>query len=254
MLVQAASGLEKLMVDRPRGGALKESIVAQVSAAVYYQAHVMDKIMSSKPLQSKFQTIIYNQVKLDFYNFIDAMARTKPKQYHHLYEWDRAGDPAARLFQLVKLPSDYFGASMTYKFTLSKSKVPNSKGKRTHVFRKKAYVMEENIPVVISPKYAERLVFDTKTHTVFMPKGKSVTVTKPGGVATKDSFKTAYRIFFSGNLVNESIKRSGFQNIFRSSAAKALKLPADIKKVKYTFSPNTVRLMAENSVNSIGVL
>lgn len=254
LLVTAASGLEKLMTNNNKRGILKDSIVAQVSAAVYYQSHVMSKIMSSKPVQKKFQTIVFNQVEKDFYSFVDSMARMKPKQYHHVYEWGKTGDPKSRLFCLTKLTSEDFSARLTYDLKMSKSKVPNSKGKRSYVFANKATIMELGQPVVISPKYSERLVFDTKTHTVFMPKGRSVTVTKPGGVATKTSFYTAYKIFFTGNLVSESIKRSGFQNIFRSDLVKALKLPADIKRVKYSFSPNTVKAMAENSVNSIGVL
>ncbi len=48
-----------------------------------------------------------------------------------------------------------------------------------------------------------------------------------------------------GRLVNESIKRSGFQKIFNSSVTKALSVPSNIKKVQYSFSPNLIRSQAD---------
>ena len=47
LLVQAASGLEKLM-SGSRGGVLKDSTVAQISAFVYYEAHVVARLTSNK--------------------------------------------------------------------------------------------------------------------------------------------------------------------------------------------------------------
>ncbi len=36
---------------------------------------------------------------MDFGNYIDALARSKPKSLHHVYEWQRAGNKTARLFK-----------------------------------------------------------------------------------------------------------------------------------------------------------
>jgi hypothetical protein len=127
--------------------------------------------------------------------------------------------------------------------------VPNS-GKRKHVFREKASIMEAGMPLKIAPRHSERLVFETNGYTVFMPKGASVTVLRPGGVSVKDEFKTQYGIFFKGQLVNQAIKKSGFQNIFNQSIAKALRVPVSIKKVRYSFSPNTIRTEADNALTA----
>jgi hypothetical protein len=105
--------------------------------------------------------------------------------------------------------------------------------------------MEQGLPLVIRPKNAERLVFESNGETVFMPKGASVTVKRPGGSAATNQFGLAYSRFFSGQLVNSSIKNSGFQRIFNSGLTKAMKLPVNIKKVQYKFSPNTVRSQAD---------
>jgi hypothetical protein len=81
-----------------------------------------------------------------------------------------------------------------------------------------------------------------------MPKGAAVTVKRPGGAKARNQFNLAYSQFFSGNLVNESIKRSGFQRIFNQASDKALKIPTNIRKVQYSFSPNTIRSQADSAV------
>ena len=110
--------------------------------------------------------------------------------------------------------------------------------------------MEAGMPLKISPRYADRLVFQSDGLTVFMPKGKSVTVKRPGGPGVKNQFLLAHSRFFTGQLVNASIKRSGFQKIFNSGMAKALKLPTNIRKVQYKFNPNMIRSEADASLRS----
>jgi hypothetical protein len=244
MLIQAASGLERMMYAN-QSGPLKDSTVAQVSAYVYYEAAVISKLTTNKQFQSAFSKIIFDQIDTDFGNYIDALARSKPKSLHHVYEWKKVGNKNARLFKLNKISQDGLSFRINYQLLQSKSMVPSSNGKRRHVFANKAAVMDEGKPLVIRPKNAERLVFEYEGETVFMPKGKSVTVRRPGGSAATNQFSLAHSRFFSGRLVNESIKRSGFQKIFNSSMTKALRVPSDIKRVKYSFSANTIRSQAD---------
>ncbi len=243
--LQAASGLVKLMAGQPVNGAIKDSTVAQISATIFYKTNVMAKLVSNKQFQYMFNNTIYNQIEKDFSEYIDAKARTSPKSLHHVYEWDRTGDPAARLFKLNKISDLGLGFTLNYNLLNSKSFVPSQNSNHRHVFVKKAEIMEEGRTVVISPRSAERLVFEVNGYMVFMPKGKSVTVTKPGGAATKNSFLFLYKHFFTGQLVNMSIKKSGFQKLFNSKISKALSVPAEIRTVKYKFSPNTIANQAD---------
>ena len=253
LLAQAASRLEPLMVGDKSNAVLRSSIVAQVSAAIYYQSNVMVNIMKNKQLQNKFQSLIFKQIQEDFGLYMDSQARSKPKQYHHVYEWNRQGEESARLFKLKKLVSNEFALRLNYELMPSKSFVPSDKGKNRYVFANKASVMEAGMPVTIAPRAAERLVFDVSGgYTVFMPKGASVTVRQPGGAGTKNSFNLAYKRFFTGQLVSLSIKKSGFHKMFTSKVKQAMGLPMDIKTVKYSFSPNTVRSLASNAVNMVG--
>ena len=248
MLIQAASGLERLM-GGTKGDALKDSTVAQISAYVYYNAHVISKLTNNKNFQSKFSKTIFTQIDKDFGEYIDALARSKPKSLHHVYEWGRSGDKSARLFDLKLGSQDGLSFKISYSFKPSVSFVPaSSKFRRRHVFANKARIMEDGNPLVISPKYSERLVFEADGQTIFMPIGKSVTVKRPGGTASRNQFSLAHGRFFSGQLVNSSIKKSGFQQLFNVSMAKALKLPSNIKRVQYSFSPNTIRGQADASL------
>ena len=244
MLLQAASGLERLMYAN-QTGPLRDSTVAQVSAFVYYEAAVISKLTANKPFQHKFTKIIFDQINTDFGAYIDALARSKPKSLHHMYEWKKVGNKNARLFRLNKISEQALSFRIDYELLPSKSMVPAPQGRRRHVFVNKAEIMEKGNPLVIRPKHSERLVFEYNGETVFMPKGSPVTVKRPGGAAARNQFSLAHSRFFSGRLVNESIKRSGFQRIFNSNMTKALSVPANIKKVQYSFSANTIRSQAD---------
>lgn len=248
LAIRAASGLVNLMAGQPVSGAIKDSTVAQISAALFYQTNVFAKLTADRGFQNLFNDTIYNQIKLDFNEYIDAKARTSPKSFHHVYEWGKTGDASGRLFKLNKISENGLSFKINYELLDSKSFVPATTSNHRHVFIKKAEVMEQGKTVIIAPRFSERLVFKLDGETIYMPKGRSVTVTKPGGVATKNSFLFAYRHFFTGQLVNNSIKRSGFQRLFNSSMTKALKIPVQIKKVQYKFSPNSIATEAEASV------
>jgi len=247
MLIQAASGLERMMYANQKG-VLKDSTVAQISAYVYYEAAVIAKLTTNKAFQNAFSKIMFDQINLDFGNYIDALARSKPKSLHHVYEWKKTGNKSARLFKLNKTGQVGLSFGINYEFLPSKSMVPASTGKRRHMFINKASIMEKGEPLVIRPKNADRLVFEIDGETVFMPKGASVTVRRPGGSGARNQFTLAHSRFFSGRLVNDSIKKSGFQRLFNSSMSKALGVPSDIKRVKYSFSANTIRSQADSAL------
>ena len=249
MLVQAASGLERMMYAN-QNGPLKDSTVAQISAFVYYEAAVISKLTTNKQFQNAFTKIMFDQINLDFGNYIDALARSRPKSLHHVYEWKKTGNKTARLFKLSRLSAEGLSFRIDYDLLPSTSMVPSANGRRRHVFTNKASIMEAGKPLVIRPKNSERLVFESDGETVFMPKGMPVTVKRPGGSAATNQFNLAHSRFFSGRLVNESIKRSGFQKIFNSSMTKALRVPSNIKKVQYSFSANAIRSQADAALTA----
>jgi hypothetical protein len=247
LLVTAASGLQKNMAGT-KGTVLKDSTVAQISAAIYYQAQVVSKITTNKQFQSRFQSIIFKQIQQDFGLYVDAQSRMNPQSLHHMYEWNKVGNSGSRLFKLNTTETSGLSFKIATTFLPSKASVPNSFGKKRYVFTNKASIMEAGMPLTIRPRAAERLVFETSTGVVYMPKGASVTVTRPGGGKATGRFQIAYARFFTGNLVNLSIKKSGFQQLFNSSLSKAMRVPGEIKKVKYSFTANTLNMQAESAI------
>ena len=249
-LLHASSGLERLMAGSANIGVLKDSNVAQISAFLYYQANVSAKLTSNASFQRLFKTTIFNKIDTDFGLFIDSQARTRPQSLHHVYEWGKSGQSNSRLFKLNKIESTGLSFRLNYEFKPSRSSVPtkNRFQKSRYIFKNKAQIMENGMPIIIRPKSAERLVFEIDGEAVFMPKGKSVTVKSPGGRASSNQFDLAYSRYFSGPLVSNSIKTSGFQNLFGAKFERAMKVPSSISKVRYSFSPGTIRMQADSAL------
>jgi len=250
-LIQTASGLERLMAGSVPG-VIKDSTVAQISAFLYYEAAVLSKLTTNESFKNLFKTTIFNQIEKDFGLYMDSQARTRPRSLHHVYEWNKTGIPSSRLFHLYAIEMEGLSFRINYNFKLSKSSVPtkNKKQKKKYVFGNKADVMEAGMPIVIRPRSAERLVFEMDGETVFMPKGTSVTVRKPGGAQASHQFSLSYGRFFGGQLVNSSIKSSGLQRIFNLKMARALGVPMNIKKVQYSFTPGKIRIQADASLDA----
>ena len=235
------------MVGVPQNGPIKDSTVAQVSALLYYQANVLAKLESNEGFKNLFKKTIFNQIEKEFGEYIDSKARIQPRSLHHVYEWGKTGNSQHRLFKLNSIDGLGLSFKVNYEFKISKSSVPskNKMQKKKYVFANKASVMEKGMPIVIRPKSAERLVFEMNGITVFMPKGASVMVKRPGGSGVKNQFDLAYSRYFSGQLVNSAIKNSGFQQIFGAKMVGALGAPSSIKKIKYSFSPNAIKMEAD---------
>lgn len=250
-LLQTSSGLERLMAGSAPG-VLTDSTVAQVSAFLYYQANVLAKLSTNAEFKSLFKNTIFDQIEKDFGQYVDAQARLKPNSLHHVYEWNKVGNPAFRLFNLHLIETGGLSFRVGRDFMLSRSSVPskNKRQKKRYIFEKKASVMEEGMPVVIRPRSAERLVFELDDRVVFMPKGTSVTVRRPGGKAATNQFSLSFGRFFGGQLVNSSIKSSGFQRLFNSKITKALSVPINIRKVQYSFSPGRIRAQADVALST----
>lgn len=130
------------------------------------------------------------EVKDALKEFIDASARVSPHTMHHVYEWSQVGLPEARLFDLECQVSKN-GISVNGTFRQSQSIKEGSKVP----FYNKAEVMENGIPVRITPVASDVLVFDDNGERVFTK--KEVVVDNPGGRQTQGSFQRVFDQFFN---------------------------------------------------------
>lgn len=177
----------------------------------------------------------------------DRYSVQNPKKMHHVYEWGQIGNPSARLFILQRV-SILNGLLVTNpRFLFSKVAVPinpellipNKNGKyvnKRNVFRNKAQVMENGIP--ISYQAQKSLAFMGRDGIKFIRPGTLVQIRNPGGVATKNAFsefmlnwynRNAQQVMDSSGLyervVNEASVIIG-QN--KSSSAQMLRSITDI--------------------------
>ena len=137
--------------------------------------------------------------------YIDTNARLTPGALHHMYEWNQTGSPAARLFNIDYTVSG-LGLSISSTFSQSRSVKQGS----NVPFYNKANIMENGIPVTISPKKNGTLAFENKGETVFTK--SPVTVKNPGGKDVKGAYERVFDSFFNNYFTQSFIKASGIMD------------------------------------------
>jgi hypothetical protein len=134
--------------------------------------------------------------------YIDANARRDRIALHHVYEWYRTGSPDARLFDLSYTVSN-LGLSVKSNFKQSNS-ISNE---RSQPFYDKAKVMENGIPVSITPKQSSALVFEQGGKTIFVK--RTVNVRYPGGPAVVGSYERTFDMFMKFYFKQSFLRASG---------------------------------------------
>lgn len=132
--------------------------------------------------------------------FILHMSRVAvtTKTFNHMYEWNRAGDPNAKLWRHI-LKGNGSSRVAFFEFKASNSIVPVNPElqrvgvKKIHTFVWKSMVLETGLPVKISPKLAKYLVFLDKQDGQGVSSGKGY---KVGGIIY---FKGTISIAHAGN-------------------------------------------------------
>lgn len=120
--------------------------------------------------------------------YVDSNARVSPQLLHHMYEWNETGSPGARLFD-IKYSVTGVGLSIDSSFKQSKSIKSGSQVP----FYDKARIMEQGVPVTITPKN-KVLAFTIDGEDVFT--SKPVIVDNPGG-NVKGEYERVFNSFFS---------------------------------------------------------
>lgn len=170
----------------------------------------------------------------EFIRQTNRYATANKSSMHHMYEWNKSGSNANRLFTLNR---DYVSGGklvMSTKFLNSRTPVPvdprlkkpgkNGKTARGgHIFKNKAIVMETGKPLTIRAKNAKALVFAGRDGLVFIPKGKSVIVRNPGGKAVKGSFtRNTKKWFQNPQNTSGTLMASGYMKKLEVEIAKCL--------------------------------
>jgi len=134
--------------------------------------------------------------------FVDSNARVNPSMLHHIYEWNRIGSPAARLYDINFTVSNV-GLSFNSSFRQSESIQDGSKTP----FYDKARIIENGLSVVIKPRSSEVLAFEEDGEMVFTK--KPIRVSNPGGVEAQGGFEQTMDLFFNKYFSQSFLRTSG---------------------------------------------
>lgn len=134
--------------------------------------------------------------------YVDVEARANKEALHHVYEWYQTGSPQARLFD-IKYTVSNLGLSLNSTFRQSRTLQQDA----TTPFYNKAKIMEDGIPVVITPKKNSVLRFYEGGETVFT--SKPVTVRNPGGNQVEGSFERIFDEFMRRYFTQAFLRASG---------------------------------------------
>ena len=139
--------------------------------------------------------------------FIDANAKMSPELLHHVYEWEKVGSPAARLFDI-----DYTISGAGITFTSSLKQSSSIKQGSNVPFYNKATIMEQGVGVTIKPKKASVLRFEIDGQEVYT--SQEVRVENPGG-QTQGQFDKVISNFFGVYFRQSFLNSSGLLKYFK---------------------------------------
>jgi hypothetical protein len=134
--------------------------------------------------------------------FVDSNARVNPEMLHHIYEWNRTGSPAARLYD-ISFTTSNIGLSFKSSFRQSESIQDGSKTP----FYDKARIIESGVSVLIKPRNSDVLAFEEDGEMVFTK--KPIKVTNPGGVEAQGGFEKTMDLFFNKYFSQSFLRTSG---------------------------------------------
>lgn len=156
--------------------------------------------------------------------YIDSNARINPSLLQHVYEWEMSGSPSNRLFDIAyTVRGDGLSIGNTFRQSLSIKRGSNVP------FYDKARIMEQGVPVVISPKPSGVLSFEDDNGNMVFTK-KPVLINNPGGDQAAGGFQRVVDDFFNNYFSQAFLNASGIlrhltnpieYNISRSKGGKS---------------------------------
>lgn len=139
-------------------------------------------------------------IKQKLGEFVDVMARVEPQKLKHVYEFGMNGSDTGRLFDINYRIT---GNGLSINSTFRQSSVAGESG---YVFYNKAKIMEDGIPVRITPK-KKVLVFNDNGETIFTQ--NPVTVKDPGGPQAQGGFESTVRSFLQDYFSQSFLHATG---------------------------------------------
>lgn len=188
------------------------------------------KELTSKAVMEEFSNAVFTVGAKAFVKAINLEAKSNPKAFHHIYEWNKAGMNTQRLFFLYK--ESFINGILIVRpgFIQSRTPVPvapellapGKTGKivaARNIFKDKASVMEKGDPIVY--RASKPLPIPDGGQINFIARGTLVHINHPGGVEVKGSFEKFFHAWFATKL-QSVINASGMTKAIDSEVAAIL--------------------------------
>lgn len=208
----------------------------------------LDAVISPNA-KTEIAKAIFSITAKRFLKDLATAARSDPRKYHHLYEWNKIGSDPSRLFIMKASSVKYGNLKIVFVPVKSRIPVPISKTLATpgptyksvsarHIFRDKMEIMESGKPVHIMTK--KTIVFSPDNNElVFVPKNHIVNIVNPGGKQTTGALREFSNIWYASKaeiVVKQSM-------LFK----KISKRVAEIMNEKGTTKNNVIEAIKEVS-------
>lgn len=207
------------------------------------------------PVLERTHKIMANEFDLH----MDMLRETMPERFHHVYEWwnSPVAWDQARLWE-HNLKGSGTNRYATWTWKASKTPVPTheerkAQGKywsshlddddisrlseRTYFFYWKAPIMEYNIPVVVTPRYGDKVFVPTPKKSKKFTFKSSVIIDNPGGEETTGSFNAAWALWWERGHADTVVGKALMDTIndgVKNSTIKALKGGTKVRNVKFS--------------------
>jgi hypothetical protein len=181
----------------------------------------------SQSILNEYGKAVFVITGKSFLRAVGLEAKSNPKKYHHVYEWDKVGQNKFRLFYLERIPAGTGKLSINIGFKDSKTTVPipsqlqepGKTGKMVqskHIFAKKAEVMELGKPIIYRTRKNTPMLADGQIK--FVAAGTLIKNLNPGGKEVKGSLNSFFELWFS-TKANRAIDSSGLLRSMQDETA-----------------------------------
>lgn len=194
--------------------------------------------VASPIARTEIAKAVFSITSKKFIRDLSVAAISDPKKFHHIYEWNRVGDPSQKLF-IIKRAGVQYGNLVIELISKQSTKPvpipqvlarPGSTGKMVtaqNIFRNKMDVMEAGEPVTIITD--KTVVFSPdKENLVFVAPGTVINIMHPGGAATRGSFHEFTDTWYSIKAPM-AIAESNLIKEIGNRVAKAVNAPGSTK-------------------------
>lgn len=190
------------------------------------------KELNSAITKKKLMDVAFSKSAMTFVKKTNMLARSNKSMFHHVYEWEGAGQESSRLFRIIKKNGAPGSASIYYKFNNSRRpspidpilKVPGNTGKvvsKSGVFKNKASVMESGSPVSFSS--SRTIAIPSGNGISFIAPGTTINIKNPGGAGTSGSFEKHFRMWWTTHF-SKTLAKEGIPQKLETSVAAALRV------------------------------